>query len=97
MSATERSRFYSGIAKLAQSSLTLEELTTLLDAQARWSRGTYTPDPHTMEASLGKLRREAAAWKQPGAAPQKGTTHVGRHAGHWTGKHGRDDTLVIKC
>ena len=35
MSQTERRRFYSGIAKLARSSLSLEELPTLLDAQAR--------------------------------------------------------------
>lgn len=97
MSETERRRFYSGIAKLAQSSLTLEELPALLDAQARWSRGTYTPDPHTLEASLGTLRREAAAWKPQGTSLQKGPTHVGRHAGHWTGNHGRDDTIVIKC
>ena len=77
MSQTERRRFYSGIAKLAQQfAHALEELPALLDAQARWSRGTYTPDPHTMEASLGTLRREAAAWKQSGAASQKGTTHA---------------------
>lgn len=97
MSETERRRFYSGIAKLAHSSLTLEELPTLLDAQARWSRGTYTPDPHTMEASLGTLRREAAAWKRQPTTHQKGSTHVGRHSGQWTGNHGRDDTIVIKC
>src|SRR5262249_33906136 len=35
MSETERRRFSSGIAKLAQSSLALEELPALLDAQAR--------------------------------------------------------------
>jgi hypothetical protein len=35
MSDTERRRFYAGIAKLARSSLTLEELPALLDAQAR--------------------------------------------------------------
>lgn len=77
MSETERRRFYSGIAKLAHSSLTPEELPALLDAQARWSRGTYTPDPHTLEASLGTLRREAAAWNKQGTTLQKGTTHVG--------------------
>jgi hypothetical protein len=97
MSQTERRRFYSGIAKLAQSSLTLEELPALLDAQTRWSRGTYTPDPHTLEASLGTLRREVASWKKRGTEPQKGTTHVGRHTGHWSGQHGRDDSIVIKC
>jgi hypothetical protein len=97
MSETERRRFYSGIAKLARSSLTLEEVPALLDAQARWSRGTYTPDPHTLEASLGTLRREAATWTQPGNTRQKGTTHVGRHTGSWSGQHGRDDELVIKC
>jgi hypothetical protein len=97
MSETERRRFYSGIAKLAGSSLTLEELPELLNAQARWSRGTYTPDPHTLEASLGTLRREAATWNKQGNSLQKGTTHVGRHAGSWSGQHGRDDSLVIKC
>jgi hypothetical protein len=97
MSETERRRFYSGIAKLAHSSLTLSELPALLDAQARWSRGTYTPDPHTLEASLGTLRREAAAWHKQATKPQKGPTHAPRHTGHWSGQHGRDDTLVIKC
>jgi hypothetical protein len=80
MSETERRRFYSGIAKLAQSSLTLEELPALLDAQARWSRGIYTPDPHTMEASLGTLRREVAAWNKQGTPLQKGANHVGPYA-----------------
>jgi hypothetical protein len=97
MSETERRRFYSGIAKLARSSLTLSELPALLDAQARWSRGTYTPDPHTMEASLGTLRREVATWSTRGTASQKGTSHVRRHAGAWSGQHGRDDALVTKC
>jgi hypothetical protein len=80
MSETERRRFYSGIAKLAHSSLTPEELPALLDAQARWSRGTYTPDPHTMEASLGTLRREAATLSKQEAASQKGAHHDGRPA-----------------
>jgi hypothetical protein len=97
MSETERRRFYSGIAKLAHSSLTLSELPALLDAQARWSRGTYTPDPHTMEASLGTLRREVATWSTRGTPSQKGTAHVRRHAGAWSGQHGRDDALVTKC
>jgi hypothetical protein len=88
MSETERRRFYSGIAKLAHSSLAVEELPPLLSAQARWSRGTYTPDPHTMEASLGTLRREAAAWKQQGATLQKGSTHVAPKGHQGTGPCG---------
>jgi hypothetical protein len=69
MGDSERRSFYSGMNKLAYSSLTPAELPKLLTTMAGWSKGTFIPDPYVLEGKLGKLRLEA---KQGGTA--NGTT-----------------------
>lgn len=77
MSESERRNFYSGMTKLAKTTLTLEELPSLLDVQAGYFDGTYVPDPHKMENSLGTLRLKAN--RRSSANTAKGATHAGRN------------------
>ncbi|HEY7123735.1 MAG TPA: hypothetical protein VH540_07250 [Ktedonobacterales bacterium] len=78
MGETERRSFYSGMNKLAHSSVTPVELPKLLTTVAGWAKGTFIPDPYVLEGRLGKLRLEA---KQGGTANGvTGTTPQGVHS-----------------